>query len=451
MSISHYTAKYRVSGEKDKEAMMQGAFMRIYLGIGVVCLFAGMLIVANVGTIFAASFTASEIAVLRSLLIVIVINVSVSFPLSIYTAVITGYERFVFLRGMNLIRTVMVPVCVMIVLSVAGGAFAAVLTSAVVSFLCNVINVYYCRDSLGTKIKYRGMDSGMLKEFLSYSAFVFIGTIADKLFWGIDQLLLGMISGGSSKEISIYENASVFINAVLGLSSVIVVLYMPRFTAMVKEGISDKEVSDKFISLSRIQFYISAFFYFGFMLVGREFIIFWVGPEREQAYYIALIVITGIVLVSAEDLGTAVVYAKGAVKFRSCLYLIVAVLNVILTALFILNFGSMGAAAATFITYFFGIFIIMMIYYQRVLKLDMKKLWKKQIPVIVFGGTAVILVKLLLGIVMPGRDDLWFVLIAAALFTVVYLLCLWAYVGKGTRGLIISKVKGIFGKKPQES
>ncbi len=63
-------------------------------------------------------------------------------------------------------------------------------------------------------------------------------------------------------------------------------------------------------------------------------------------------------------------------RFRSVVYLIIALLNVALTFCWVERYGMIGAAAATCLAYLLGNVLIMNWYYARRIGLDISRFWK---------------------------------------------------------------------------
>src|SRR5574344_584236 len=103
-AIIRYTAKYRAEGKTEEQYSLFGLFTALYAGIGILVLAAGMILVFNIESLFGDTLTAIELKRARSILILMVFNLAVTFPLSIYGAIITAYEDFIFLRVVQVVR-----------------------------------------------------------------------------------------------------------------------------------------------------------------------------------------------------------------------------------------------------------------------------------------------------------------------------------------------------------
>ena len=85
-----YYSRAEVQDGDDGVARINGMFMTIFLVIGALSLLVGGVLVKNVHNIFAANLTPAEIETARVLMALLVLNIAVSFPCSVFTSYITA-------------------------------------------------------------------------------------------------------------------------------------------------------------------------------------------------------------------------------------------------------------------------------------------------------------------------------------------------------------------------
>ena len=106
-AIVRYTAKYRAEGKQEEQHKMFGMFFLLYCLIGIVVLIAGGVLYLNAGKIFDASMTVSELSRTKVILALMVANLAITFPFSLFGSIITAYEQFVFQKVLNIVRIVL--------------------------------------------------------------------------------------------------------------------------------------------------------------------------------------------------------------------------------------------------------------------------------------------------------------------------------------------------------
>ena len=442
-AIIKFTAKFKAEGNKYKEKRVLGMFLLIYSLIGLITLVIGAVIILYSDSIFSSALTDVELKVLKPLLVLAVFNVALSFPLSLYSSVINAYEHYVFIKLMKLIRSFINPLFIVAALMFKSGSFGIILATTLVNLIFNVVNIYYCYHKLSIKIKFLGFDKPILKEISTYSFYIFLGIIVDKIFWNTDQLLLGINKSSNSKEIAVYALSVTFTSIFISLTSIIGQLYLPRFTTMMLNKCSDKDISDEFVKVSRLQFFICSYVFIGFLIVGKEFIITWAGIEYINTFYICAIIMASLVAGISQNVGIAVLQAKNLVKFRSFNQLFFAVINIILTWILIPIYGGIGAAISTFIAHFIGIFITMSIFYQKRAMLDVLSLWKglaRFFPGFIICGIISYLINQYVFVNISGY---YIVILMGLFFTILYCVATYLLMNNYEKQIVLGFIKKI--------
>lgn len=387
-TIVRYTAQHRNDKNPLEREKLYGMFMVLYGIIGIIALIAGGALTVNVEMFSKTLTTAAQISKARVLMIIATVNIALSFPLGLYNAVISGYEKYTLMNLLELVRTVITPLTMTGILMLNFGSVGMLAATAVISVGLNLVRLCYCVRRLNVKFKFKGFDKKLFKEIITYSVYIFIAVIVDKIFWNTDQIILAMV-GDKINEVGIYNLSNTFTSVFISVTSILGSMYLPQFTRMVTEKVSDKNISDQFIRVSRLQFFMCMFIWGGFLLVGKQFILEWAGAEYIKTYYVTFIIMSCLVAGITQNVGIVVLQAKNMHRFRALVQLIIALLNIGLTIIMARRWGAVGAAAATFITRFFGIFVILSIYYYKKAKLDVIKLWRGLVPAIVSNAVLI--------------------------------------------------------------
>ena len=156
----------------------------------------------------------------------------------------------------------------------------------------------------------------------------------------------------------------------------------------------------------------------GLVLFGREFFILWVGQEYVNAYYIALILILPLSVPLIQNLGISILQAKNIHKFRSVLYVGIAVLNIIISVPLAKIYGGIGAATGTAISLIIGNIIIINIYYHKKAGLNILLFWKNIIKIMICFIPLIIITAFLMNIIRVS--GLLKILIFGTLYTIGY-------------------------------
>lgn len=110
---------------------------------------------------------------------------------SVYLTVITGQERFVFLKISGILLQTVQPL--LVILCVMRLPYAMSVTAVIAGL--NLVNIlfrwWYVQCRLEIRIPTLKPNSKVAKEILTLSSAILIGCIADQIFWKTDQVILG--------------------------------------------------------------------------------------------------------------------------------------------------------------------------------------------------------------------------------------------------------------------
>lgn len=374
-AIIRYTAKFRAEGKQREQEEMFGMFFVLYIGIGVVAMIAGSVLSLNVENLFARSMTETEVERTRIMLWLMTFNLAFTFPMSIWGSIMTAYERFVFQRLVSIIRSVLNPVVMVLLLVVGYKAVAMVVVTTLFNVVTLLINWWYCQNRLAIKIRFARFNWGFLKEVAIYSFWIFLNAIMDRIYWSTGQFVLGIYRGAVA--IAVYAVAIQLQSMFMMFSTAISGVFLPRVTAMVAKENNEQEISNLFVRTGRLQYIIMAFILSAFIVFGKPFIQLWAGAGYEDAYYICLLFFIPLTIPLIQNLGITVLQARNQMKFRSLLYIVIALASLGLSILLAKPYGGYGCAFATSLALLVGQGLIMNIYYHRKQHLDMVKFWKE--------------------------------------------------------------------------
>jgi len=373
------------------------AFFKLYSVLGAIALACGIFVAFNLkpGMVFGfltTKLTANEVSTLKVLLILMTVNLAVSFPMGVYGAVITAHEKFTFRKVMSIIREVSMPIVVLIVLFLGHKSIALVAIHVIYNIIVLFSDFIYAKKVLKYKSDFTKLDKVVIKEIVDYSVFIFIGMIVDRISDATNSMVIGAVSGTAA--VAIYGIAVQINHYYLNFSSSIGSFFFPRIVSMSVKDADTKQLSDLFIKVGRVQLFVIALICSGFIAFGKDFILLWTGAEYLPAYYIIVVLMVPTLIGRSQSLGTQILLAKNKHKFRAVFYLFVTILDIALSIPMVMLWDGLGAAIGTAVAQIIGPIITMNIYYSRVIGLDIKGYFKSTIPLlckvalVLVGGVA---------------------------------------------------------------
>lgn len=366
--------RYKVKDNQKEIANLNGLFLMLYSVLGVIAVIAGVILSNNVELVFGNELTTQELATARVLLVILAVNLGITFFNVIFNSFITANEKFIFQKLMEGARIVLNPFFVLPFLLMGYGSIGMAIATTLVSLCLETANIIYSRKKLNIQFNFKGLDPSLLKEVAVFSWFIFLTLIVNEINWNVDKYILGRVSGTIS--VAVYGLASQLRVYYYSLSSAIYRVFIPRVNRLVSEGKGDNELTELFIKVGRIQFIILFLAVSGFAIFGKPFIDMWAGQDYTQTYYIALLMFVSILVPSIQSLGVEIQRAKNLHQFRSYLYFAIAIANVIMTIPLAQRWGGVGAAISTAITLILGNGFIMNWYYHKRIGINIIAFWK---------------------------------------------------------------------------
>jgi O-antigen/teichoic acid export membrane protein len=343
--------------------------------------------VANAQRIFGTGLTAPELEKAKILLAILIVNMALTFPNSVFICYITAHEQFVFQRLVTLAQNILNPFLTLPLLLLGYGSVAMVLISTFLTVLSFGVNIYFCSKKLKMKFVFKGMEFSLLKEMAVFTFFIFLNQIIDQINWSVDKFLLGRMCGTAA--VAVYGIGGQLNALYIQMSTAVSNVFVPKVNQIVAHSNDNKELTELMTKVGRVQLIILALIMSGFVVFGKPFIRLWAGQAYEESYSVALFLMLPVTIPLIQNLGIEIQRAKNRHQARSIVYSGLAMMNVAISIFFVRKWGSIGAAAGTAISLILGNGLFMNWYYHKRLGLNMIVFWKemiKLVPALLLAG-----------------------------------------------------------------
>lgn len=378
-AYNRFYARIRGRGggrENERElCRLNGMFLTIFLVISCVCLACGFFMTENIEVIFADGLTREEYPLAKKLMALMMGNMALTFPNSVFESILASREQFIFQKSLGLLQSLLNPFLILPLLLLGHGSVAMVLVSSLLTAAKLATNIFYCMKKLGVRFAFGGFQFKLFREMWGFTFFIFINLIVDQLNWNVDRYLLGRFAGTAA--VTVYGIGAQLNGLYLQLSTSVSEVFIPRVNRLVVEGRGDRELTELFARVGRIQFLILMLVLGGFVILGRPFIRLWAGDGFGASYQIALFLMIPVTIPLIQNLGIEIQRAKNLHRARSVVYLAVTVSNIFVSIPCIRLWGPRGAAVGTALSLFFGNGLWMNWYYQKKIRLDILWFWKQ--------------------------------------------------------------------------
>lgn len=439
-----WNAKYRATNDIEGERRLNGLFFTIFSIISVVTLLVGIGLLFVAPYVFGNSFTESELHDLLILIFLSVLNTALTFFMTPILSCIQAYERFVVIKVVSIICSIITPVINICLLIFGGKAVEIQVATLVISCICFIFYFIYARKSIHMKFIFRGFKFSLIKEIIIFSSFLLLNTISNLISDTTDSIILAAITGAAA--VSVYTIGHNFQNYFSQLSTAVSSVFAPKVNMLVAKENDNKTLTELMTRIGRIQFYITSLIIIGFIAVGKQFIMIWAGEGYEDSYIIAILLLFACYIPFFQNIGIEIQKAKNKHKARTIVYFIVAIVNIGLTIPFTIWWQGIGAVFATFLCCILGQAVFMNIYYHKEIGLNMMYFWKNIISIIPsFIPTIILCIAMN---VFFKINSLWSLLIAVILIVAVYSISVWLFaMNKYEKEIFTKPLKKIFHKK----
>lgn len=373
-SYMRFYSRERLKEDEKSVPRLNGMFMIIFSIISMICILCGIVMIINIKHIFGDGLTNSEYSTARILMALLVVNLALTFPNSVFNCIITSQERFLFQKSLMLAHYIMNPFLTLPLLIMGYGSVGMVLVTTFLTFAVLITNIYYCVKNKYAKFCFKGLQFSLLKEMWTFTFFIFLNQIIDQINWSVDKFLLGRLAGTSA--VAVYGVGGQINTLYVQFSGAVSNVFVPKVNNIVAENDDNKALSEIFIKVGRIQFIIMSFILSGFIFFGRDFVKLWAGNGYSEAYFVTLLLIIPVTVPLIQNLGIEIQRAKNKHKARSVVYFVIAIANIGISIPLIKLLGPTGAALGTAIALVVGNVLFMNWYYMTKLGIDIPLFWK---------------------------------------------------------------------------
>jgi len=373
-SYMRFYARYKTNNDCDGIKRLNYLFLLVFGIAALLSVGAGAILSSSPATVFGNKFTADEINTSGVLLLIMAVNMAISFLSSVFSMYVNALEKFTFQQVLNIVSTILKPTVTLPLLLMGYGSIGLTSASTVVTLAVAVAN-FACAKKNGWMCSFGKLDTALLKEISVFSFFVFLSSVAGTINGTIDKLLLSNYEGSGA--VAIYEIGERFNGYLMMFSVNVSAIFIPKVNLLVADNCNKQNMTDLMIRIGRIQFMLISFILCGFILVGKPFIIFYAGVEYGESFKIALVLMVASFVPYIQNIGIEIQKAMNKHWFRSTAYLLISFANILISIPLIRTLGIGGAALGTALSLLLGNTIAMNVYYRFGIGLNMKSFWKK--------------------------------------------------------------------------
>lgn len=418
-----FNAKARATGDREEERRLNGMFLSVFTVLSLLVLIVGLIFIALAGQLVKETFTAQELFKLRVIMLILILNMMVTFICNVFMMALQAYEQFLFIRIVLLIAGVVQPVINVIALSLGGRSITITFLSFVISLASYLVMFFYARKAIRFEVSFFGFQKDAFLEIFAFSGFLFLNSITDQITFSTDSVILSSVKGTAA--VAVYNVGSSFKVYFQNFSTSISSVFAPKVNQLVAQKQPMRELDEIFIRVGRIQFYVISLVLIGYCTIGYDFVCLWAGNDYGDSFYIGLLLMLAVAVPSFQNVGLEIQKAKNKHKARSVAYFLIALFNVLLTIPMSIKWSGVGAAAATAICMFVGYTGFMNFYNYKYLGMNIPAFWKSIVSILP-GYIPTVIVSVMIHLFW-GIESYLDVLLSAIVISIVFVLSVWKF------------------------
>ena len=342
--LIRYVAKYRATGEQAELNRLVSAGLAVFLAAAGLVLVLGAAVVARVGP--RLEERAGGAADIPAFMLLMLLNVALTLPLSVFPSVLDGLQRYATKGGLRVL---------FLGLRVAGTVWVmetrpGLLWLGVVQVATNLLEhlaagVVAVRAMPGLRVGWRLVDRAALRTVAGYSRDAFLAMLAARVTNQTGPVVVGWRVGVVAA--GWYANAFRLVET--GKNA------LRSMTAALTPAVSEREatgdlggVRRAFLDGTRWALYAVLPVHLGILFFGRAFLHRWLGPvgHPDECYAAAVILSATLSIGVAQSVASRILFGVGRLRFFARLALAEAGLNLGLTLALVGPFGANGVAVA---------------------------------------------------------------------------------------------------------
>lgn len=374
-AVTRFISKYRAENDVESIKKFLGIAYKLFIALAIIFLVSLTIVYFNVDRIF-LKLTSDEIEKVKVLLSIAGLYAVISFPFHPLDGLLVSGEWFIFQKSTALVNKVLNIALMVSALLMGYGLYSLVVVNAFSGLVIIGLKLYFLRKKDHQQIEWKGFDTRLTREIFSFSLWVMVISIAQRLILNITPSVLGITSG--SREIAIFSAAMTIEGYVWTFATVFGGMFLPKVSRLIYgDNAGPEAIQTLMIKVGRIQFILLAAIVSIFIVTGRGFFLNWLGIDFEKSYLIAVLLILPGLITIPQEIASTTLIASNQVRYNALSRIIIAVISISLSYLLSLKFGSTGAGIAIFIGNLIGGAIIMNIIYARVLKINVWAFFRK--------------------------------------------------------------------------
>lgn len=422
-SIVKYIAEYRAREDQAAINRLVTCAFAVYSAMGLLSLVITFVVAFNFNNIFETTLSNNTVAAVA---ILSGVNLALSFPALVFVGIVRGYQRYDINSGITSITLIARSIFFVAAIVYDYG----IIGLAVATLLFDVIRLAYLtrwafKLNPEIQIARRYFQWRDLRRLFSYSVYVFLIILGERIIFFTDSIVIGLFLSTSS--VTAYFIAGRLVSYLRSLVEEMIGVLAP-VTSDLDARNNQKAISELLKVSTKYMLLLALPVATVFFVMGDSFISLWMGPE----YAASAAMLTVLTIATVANLlllpSNTVLQGMGRHSIVAWFTILQAVLNLVLSVVLVKRYGVMGVALGTAIPMVATSAAALVVYFRYYLKLGLGDYLRSAIPMPLLVQVPFVAALLLLKTYAPATSlMILFAQIAAAFVPygcVAFLTCL---------------------------
>ena len=341
-SIVRYVARFAATRDEDNLAKFLSTSVAFYAFVSLLVLFLTGLGFFCLPSIFKIPPDLLESS--RVLFVLSGVSAALSFPLGVFASVLEGLQKFSWLHISQIGVTLLRGLLIAIALTRGGGLMAIGVITTAMTLVSYLIIMWLAYRAFPLRFSSKAVDSKSFRQMLSYSAFVFMILVADKLRFQTGPILVGAMI--SSSAVAYFAIGSKLVEYSTSAVRSMAIVFTPMSSHLDATG-DVVRLRQTLVLGSRACALVTFPLCAVIVILGRSIIEVWVGAHYLSSYLVLVILSVPRTLYLAQSPSTKILLGMGRHRTLATVLLLEGGINILLSILLSRHFGIAGVALGT--------------------------------------------------------------------------------------------------------
>lgn len=375
-SIIRFVSKEQATLDTGKLELVVNAALRVYGIVSLICLIVTMVFYLLFPYIF--NMSNETVSSAQHVIIVSGINMAQFFIFNVYVGVLMGIQRYDIFNKINIVTALVRALLIVILLQYGYGIIALAYIQLLTNLFTNLVFYLYSQKLVPIKIRFNIKLSeykNLLKSLITYSFFVLLNNICQKIIFYTDALVIGIFLPVSA--ITYYSIAGSLVEYLRKVVISMTMVLNPLTSEMEAKNEIEK-IKDVLINGTKISFLIGTPICIVYFIFGQLFIRMWMGAEFEVRAGEVLMILAITQLFSLPHYSiSSILYGLSKHHFIAYISVFEAISNLVLSLLLVKRYGIVGIALGTAIPHLIKVVFFLPIVISNTLDISLSDYFKR--------------------------------------------------------------------------